>query len=190
MRKIVYILFVTLIFLACESKMNNPNSESESKRKALTVQDISGKVFEFGPDLDPKSCEVVAECDCCSDDVVFVNDTDCYMTVYCLEENTFHKGTYTVSNDKIEMTFSGKMVSQIDLIDTISDTIKNAATPGFTLKTETIGSEKITIDRLECAGKELFSYGTDQKQYGTLSKTPVNEYVATLKKEGIWQLLN
>jgi hypothetical protein len=63
-----------------------------------TVIDFTNTVFKYASKTDLEGCKFRLECDCCSSDLVFLNDSVFYLVDYCVEDASVIKGTYFITD--------------------------------------------------------------------------------------------
>ena len=76
-------------------------------------QTFTGQVYIIAEYFSDDKCESYAECDCCSSDLYFLTaDKFCFVSK-CISGDTFYKGTYTVTSNKLTLTFDNKYVTEL-----------------------------------------------------------------------------
>ncbi len=143
-------------------------------------------MYFFGPVLDSSNCKVVAECDCCSDDILFFNDTEFVKISYCVPDMIAEKGTYVVNSKKLVLNFSGVRVGKS--LDEASANRKGKTK--YTFKTEKIKPSKIILTSFYC--KKVLFYKTkgEDISYGSKAVSPsIGKRINELKTEGLWSRL-
>ena len=87
------------------------------------AQVLSGQVFILSEQYDENQCEIIAPCDCCATDLFFLTDKDFAMINRCLFNDTYYKGTYSIGQGKLTLTFKEKNVRE--LVDEQTNKITN-----------------------------------------------------------------
>ncbi|RZJ69714.1 hypothetical protein [Flavobacterium sp.] len=190
MKKIVALAVLSL-FIGCGKEKSVQNTEgkpSESTQKPLAIADVSGKAFSFGPEFNAETCEIIAECDCCGSDFLFLDDSRFVVIAYCLEGDSFLKGTYRIVGSKIEMTYEGEMIVQETNWEKEADSTKTEA-PFYFEKAEPAPKKGLTLSRQHCNGDRLIlKLEGNENDFGA-EEGKLGQAIAQLKKSGIWQKL-
>ncbi|RZJ65736.1 MAG: hypothetical protein EOO50_12615 [Flavobacterium sp.] len=154
----------------------------------LSISDVSGKTFSFGPELIAETCEISAECDCCGSDFLFLDDSRFVVVAYCLEGDTFLKGKYEVVGSKIKMTYEGEMIVQETNWEKEADSTKTDA-PDYFEKTEPAPKIGLTLSRTHCNGDRLIlKLEGNENDFGA-EDGKLQQAIAQLKTSGIWEKL-
>jgi len=77
-----------------------------------TEIDIAGKVYEYGDQRHfTDSCVFYFECDCCSGDILFNNDSSFYVSDFCMPGTYISSGHFRVDSNRVRLFFTGPCVS-------------------------------------------------------------------------------
>jgi hypothetical protein len=80
------------------------NSEAPKNKIASdTVLDFTNTVFRYASETNLEGCEFRLECDCCSSELVFLDDSVFYLVDYCVEDASVTKGTYFITDGYLIM---------------------------------------------------------------------------------------
>jgi|CXWL01.1.fsa_nt_gi hypothetical protein len=177
------------IFAACNSADKKAEPSDKAETPFQTVNNLSGHVYYFGPALDSTKCEVRAECDCCSDDFLFLNEKDFIRVGYCVAEKSAIKGTYSIGQDNLVLQYDSlTYFTEADNNNEIKTVSKGSSE--YLIKSEKGKSFQDTLTKVNCKEK-LFYKNSDEKSFGTISsKDSINILIDELKKEGFWKKMN
>lgn len=181
-------LLATLL-VSCNNadKKTDPSDKPETPTQA--TNNLSGHVYYFAPAIDSTKCTVIAECDCCSDDFLFLNENDFIRIAYCMAEQTVIKGTYAFEKDNVILKYDSlSYYTEADQNNEIKTVGKDKKE--YLIKTE-IGKPSLdTITQFTCKDK-VFYKNSSEKSFGTISeKDSIQTYIDELKKDGFWNKLN
>lgn len=180
----------TIVFISCnnQDKKTEPADKTETTNEQPT-NNLARHVYYFGPDIDSTKCEVLAECDCCFDDFLFLNDKDFIRIGYCVAEKSVIKGTYSVGQENIILNYDSlHYFTEADNNNEIKTVSKGSSE--YLIKIETGKPFLDTLTKLNCKEK-LFYKNSGEKSFGTISsKDSINTYIDELKKEGFWKKMN
>lgn len=114
--KIWMCIFCSLLLASTGCNHQSKSSETgEEQAIKLAVADLAGNTFMEG-DIIPlnASCSPEYACDCCQGDFTFVDETNFYGSNYCMSEQVFYTGTYTVKDNVLYVHYSGLHVTVED----------------------------------------------------------------------------
>lgn len=178
------------VLISCnnEDKTAEPTAKTET---AITqpTNNLAGHVYDFGPDIDTTKCEVLAECDCCSDDFLFLSDKDFIRIGYCVAEKTVIKGTYSFDQENVIFNYDSLYYfTEADENNEIKTVGKGSSE--YLIKVESGQPFLDTLTKFICK-QTLFYKNAGEKSFGTISsKDSINTYIEVLKKEGFWKKMN
>lgn len=190
--KSVSYLFLVVLLSSCNSKPEDKISSSPNKETSKPKSfNLSGTNYFFGPKFDSKTCEPVAECDCCSWNILFL-DAENFITICpCESEESFLRGTYKIVNNQVILSYDTLQVDREYNMEHDEDTIQSTK-PEYSI---TLAKANVTTEILKplyCnnklyftveAGKEL-SYGAPEKRF------TLKQQIKMLKDEGVWDQIN
>ena len=150
---------------------------------------LSNKVYYFGPTIDSKSCKVIAECDCCTDNIIFFNQKEFVKVSYCMADKTVSNGTFQISGDKLILTYKGIFISRNQDMEW-EEKHGGSAKSKYKWETEKASSFKDTLTKILCNQVTIYKHGGDEILFGRLDKKIKAEiFIAILKREGFWSKL-
>jgi hypothetical protein len=76
-------------------------------------QVFSGQVFVMTEHLSADRCEPQIECDCCSSDIFFLTDKTFVMMDKCIHNDSYYRGTYTLTNENLTLNFDQFVIKEI-----------------------------------------------------------------------------
>ena len=174
---------------ACNSADKKAGPSDKQETAAEAVNNLSGHIYYFGPALDSTKCEVLAECDCCSDDFLFLNDKDFIRVGYCVAEKSVTKGTYSFGQDDVILQYDSLFyLTEADDNNEIKTVSKGSSE--YLIKSKKSKPFVDTLTRFNCEEK-LFYKSAGEKSFGTVSsKGSIDILIDELKKEGFWKKMN
>ena len=178
-------LMVVLSFSCSNINENNKNKSKDTP--IFSKFKLTGKVYFFGPRFDSIKCEIDAGCDCCSDNILFINDSNFVHISYCMDDDTYYKGKYIIHKDKVILKYDTIEISKKTNFD--SDNEVNQTTPFIITNSKSIFKE-ITLKRFDCKKTVCFIIGDKEQSYGALDKyETLSNLTSNLKNDGIWEKL-
>jgi hypothetical protein len=185
--KLLLIIGFSLISISCNNSESNISNSSKNIEPKIN---ITNKIFSFGPALDTVNAKISAECDCCGSDFYFNQDNSFIIASYCLEGDSYSKGTYEIKDKEIILTFTLPLVTLLHELGEETDTTnKSEAKSKFEISKDPIPKVKIGISFFK--SKLLLTIiGNDENEYGmeNIESSP-KEFISNLKKDGIWNKL-
>ncbi len=150
---------------------------------------LINKVYYFGPEIDSITCRINAECDCCTDDIVFLNQKEFVKVSYCMADKSVSRGTYQASGDKLILKYKGIFISRnIDM--EWESKHQSSKKIKYNWETHKVNTFSDTMIKISCKQTVIYKYEGEEILYGRLDeKTRADKFVTTLKKEGFWTKL-
>ncbi|MES2628946.1 MAG: hypothetical protein V4616_08255 [Bacteroidota bacterium] len=176
------LFFITLVLLTSCST-NTPETTP------ITPSDLTGKLFLFAPELDTASCKVYGKCDCCMDDLFFVDDTHFVRDLYCVEADDIRQGTYRLENNTVILNYDAEFVKAEYNWERDRDNTKNAPEHLVSLRRGDRFSD--TLFTSECKGSlVLMDRGSESMFYGQIDPQQKPEtFKLQLQDAKIWEKL-
>lgn len=175
------ILITSLILFSCKTE-NKKNME----RGEI---DFANTVYYFTSNFDSTNCKVFSACDCCSENIVFLNESEFITISYCLGNEGYFKGNYVILDSTLQLNFNKFYVLneynwEYELDTT--GTIKNQ----YNIKKLKCDERPKRLDIFFCK-KEVCLKGRHENQeyYGVIDTLQVEDIIGRMKKGGIWQNL-
>lgn len=131
-----------------------------------------------------EKCEVDCACDCCTDDLYFLADGHVIMETYCCCDNpiVYLIGTYQSNQDNFYCSFDGQCV----LDSTGIEGVLPNAVPVY----DEVPPFDFAFSPLTCGNGLFMMQEKKDKTVAIFAKEPgVAEYVASLKKQKIYEML-
>jgi hypothetical protein len=180
---IFLVSFLVIILISCNISDKKILPSENPKITNQTTNNLSGHVYLFGPGLDSTECKVSHECDCCSDDFLFLNSNDFIRISYCMADQDVQKGTYMFDKENVILKYDS--IYQFTEYDSNNDTIPID-------KYENLVKSKIgevyfdTLKKFIYEGK-VFYENLSEQTVGTISENDsINNYILDLKNNGFW----
>lgn len=175
-----------LVLCACNSKQEEKPVISTETAKESEIT-LAGSNYFFAPQFDAEKCEGIAECDCCSSNVLFLDNTRFITICPCESDESVYKGTYKVLNDKVVLNYDTLEVQSVYDWEADIDTT-GTVKPSYDIVVSSRDAVTETLDIKKCGGKLYFTTAIDAETfYGTIDKRySLNQHIQILKKEGLW----
>lgn len=175
-----------LFFAAC----NNPEAPKKLAPKVVVIEKEKGlehKIFFFAPKLDRYTCEVYGDCECCWDNIVFIDELRFVRIYYCDADRRFRKGTYTERNDSIFLVYNSTQINKELNWDWMADSIKDSGQPsGYSFTNEEVEKMGDTIVPHLCNGILRYRTLGEDSRFGMPdSARPYREYLLELNMDSI-----
>lgn len=176
------------------SKPDSSKSDSltQTIKEAQAVSNPFAKsVYFFAPKLDKVTCEVYGDCECCWDNIIFIDDIRFVRIYYCDADRRFRNGTYVVQNDSVFLVYNSLQVSKALNWDWYSDTVKDKSLPtGFMYLTDTLTELGDTLASIDCIGNKRLKTGAGTVFFGQPDTIrPFREFLLELQQDSIPQRL-
>lgn len=187
LRNITLLTLLVGLF-ACNTKTNN-NKAEDSSTSTTTIKSLSGQVYFFAPELDTTTCEATGACDCCSSNILFLDNTNFITICYCEADEQIFRGTYQIDKDKVLLQYDTLEVDKEYNWEMETDTTGTVKTEYF-IKIQKTEANKTILTTLTCKGQVCFKTGDKEISFGSLDKkTSIDEHIQRLKDQGIWDKL-
>lgn len=188
-------LFITFVFsaglISCdrtETKTSDDVVQAEFVSIVPTIS-LARQLYFYAPELDTVTCEATGACDCCSGQILFLNDSEFVSIDYCESDADYCKGKYHLANNNLVLTTDSICISRRYNWEKETDTSGNVLFDYFVTDT-LIAKTTQTFKRITCKGTICFLMGEQEKYFVTPShEQSLSKAVATLKKQGIWDRL-
>lgn len=190
----VFCLLLFLITAAAITGCNEPAPAPKSKPASLPelANAYVGKVFFFAPKLDKTTCEVYGDCECCWDNLLFIDDVRFIRIYYCDADQDYRSGTYSVRNDSIFLIYNSTELEHEQNWNYDDEDLEDSLMPGgFTFTTESLDQLLDTIATIDCNGEKRLKTGYDEVFFGQPDIIkPLKDYLKELKTDSIFQRLD
>lgn len=189
MSKFFTLCILAIFFAACNSTNDKKVEPSETIPIPKATNNLAGHVYYFGPAIDSTKPDILAECDCCTDDFLFLNEKDFIRIGNCMAENSVIKGTYLIGQNNVILQYDTlSYYTEADENNEIKTVSKKSKE--YLIKTEKLKFFQDTITQFNFKNK-LFYKNASEKSYGTISSNDsINTFVNDLKINGFWKKLN
>lgn len=134
--------------------------------------------------FDVEKCEVDCGCDCCTDDLYFLEDGHVIMETYCCcdNPNVYLIGTYQSNQDNFYCSFKGQCVLDSSGIEGI----RSNTVPVY----DEVLPFNFAFSPLTCGNGLFMMQEKKDKTVAIFAQEPsVAKYVASLKKQKIYEML-
>lgn len=184
--KLLICLIVSLVLFSCNSKREEqPSAPAEIAAKPVFT--LSGSNYFFAPEFDAEICEGIAECDCCSWNILFIDDKNFITICPCESDESVYKGTYQIFKDKVILSYNTLAVDRtyngeadVDTTGTVKPEYDIAVTE------RPVTTEVLKV--MHCENKLYFTIEADKElSYGVIDKRySLKQHIQILKDEGLW----
>lgn len=186
----IFLLLLFLMLYSCKQdngKIIIPSMKKEDPKPV--IGSLSGKAYFFGPNFDKKNCTIIAECDCCSSNILFLNERDFIAICYCESEQEFLKGRYQVIGENVVLNYNSLSIDKEYNYEKEVDST-GADIPDYFITTKKSPARKEILKGFSCKGQLYFQTGDTAIDYGAIEKEKtIQDYITLLKEEGIWEML-
>ena len=178
-------LFLTLLVIVISACLG----VKEEDTLHIKMHNFTNTVYFFTTNFDSTNCAVYSACDCCSDHLVFLDSNEFILINYCLSDQEYFPGKYVVLDGTMQLNFDSTYVSKEYNWDYELDTtgtVKNE----YYIKKLTHKPQPARFDIFYCKDRPCFKVeSTDEEYFGVLDTLQVQEMIAGMKKDNIWQKL-
>ena len=151
--------------------------------------DFANSVYYFTSDFDSTNCKVYSACDCCSENVLFLNEHEFITISYCQGNESYFKGKYVILDNTLQLNYDSSYVLNEYNWDHEFDTTRTIKNE-FNIKKLKCKERPKRLDIFYCREKVCLQGGLDHQEfYGVIDTLQVEDFVTKMKKEGIWQNL-
>lgn len=150
---------------------------------------LANSVYYFTSNFDSTNCKVYSACDCCSENVVFLNERKFITISYCQGNEGYYKGKYVILDSTLQLNYESSYVLNEYNWDYELDTtgtVKNQ----YNIKKLKCNEHPKRLDIFYCKENVCLKGGLeDQEFYGVIDTLQVEDLIDRMKKDGIWQNL-
>jgi hypothetical protein len=175
-------LFCLLMGAGCGSERKQ---EEKVLPEVVTPNVFRNKVYMCAPEVDKDSAFVYGECDCCSDEIIFIGDSDLVFKSFCMSDQCINKGKYRIEKDELVLEFDEDYVEYN--YNPERETDSTAVEYIVTKKTGKPAQARYKISK--CKGGTLIAWIAKAPQYGMECPQTVEDEIRPMKEEGVWQVL-
>jgi hypothetical protein len=175
------------VLFSCNSKPEEATSSSSPEKNITPKIALSGTNYFFGPKFNAQDCEPVAECDCCSWNILFIDATKFVTVCPCESEESVLRGTYKILDDKVVLTYDKLQIDREYNYEAEADTTGTAKSEYNIIVTKShVLTEVLTP--MYCKGKLYFTVEADKElSFGSIdNRYSLKERIQMLKDDGIW----
>ncbi len=180
------VLILTLGLFSCKS--NTADKTLMTAGDSLTKINLAGQLYVTAPDFDTVLCRATGECDCCSGNVLFLNDSEFVAVNYCVGNDTYYKGTYRQKNNTVLLLCNSLRVDKATNWAAETDTI-NKNLPAFIVKTREDNAVTLKWTKFSCKEKVCFKTDIKEIPYSAPNTELKNDFINELKQDSIWTKL-
>lgn len=185
----VGLFFITMLGLySCNINSNDNKNLTQNSDSTQTkpIGKVVGQIYFFAPELDSATVKATGGCDCCSSNLLFLNDSVFVAVDYCIGNDTYYKGTYKVHNNSISFRCDSLRVDREENWETETDTTGKDLPPFF-IKVRKDKNVEFTWTSFYFKNKLCFK--TSFGDYSTPDNDEKKGFIATTKADSIWTKL-
>jgi hypothetical protein len=151
---------------------------------------LSGQLYFYAPELDTVSCTSTGACDCCSGEILFLNDSSFVLVDHCVLDADYSKGKYRFVDNNLILTSDSICISKQFNWEKETDTTGKVLVDYFV--TDTLLATTTQTLKVEfCKGTPYFLMGDKERYFVTPYKNKkISDVVSTLKEQKIWDRLD
>jgi hypothetical protein len=177
------VFLIIILLQACantsQTDLKKDSSAIDRERHLLT-----GKLYFFAPEFDSTHLVATGACDCCSADVVFLDDSSFLSIDYCDEGCSYVKGKYQIDDQGLTMNYDSLTVEKFF---PETDSSGRSATD-YVYNTITHKPDPRSYKRTLFKGRIVFS---NDKEFGTIDTgSSATEMMKSVQAQGVWSKLN
>ncbi len=173
-----YICKIIAVSLLITSSCNNQKLDKQTQEQSKKKQTLSGKVYRIGPGLDSINIQSFGECDCCSGQVAFINDSSFIAIDECLHNNGYFKGYYEVIGDTVRL-----MTDSLYVLAEVTEGLSKEDDNKVSLKISSNNTMEYYWIKHSLNNKEYFKTNMDSLSYATPDTSDVRSFFSLLKSE-------
>jgi hypothetical protein len=180
----LFLIFAFLSLNSCNSHDTHPpKTDSLATNPNRT---LAGQMYFFAPEYDSTHFVATGQCDCCSANAIFLDDSVCLYIDYCDEGCSYIRGIYHLQNGQLDIRFDSLTVDEI-YNGTITGDSTGSTPPEVNYSTSATLNNKLTYKKQVYKGRILF---TAPKEFGAVDTTesPI-EKMKEIQTKGIWDRL-
>jgi len=190
-----HFLFTSLLAFVLLTTINSCVNQSKQKTDLSFLKfkaqgnQLSGKLFLLGPQLDSIAVEAIAGCDCCASDLAFINDSVFTFVVLCLGGDDFYKGKYSITPGAILLNFDDEYVysTQIEKLDSLGQLDFEM---NYSIEKYESSHNFLFLSSLKNRQVISFPYQGGQEIGAENKQKSMSDFISNLKTQGVWQKLN
>jgi hypothetical protein len=107
------ILVLTIVFLNACSNPPQTLVNKDSLASEMNCHALEGKLYFFAPEFDSTNLVATGECDCCSANIAFLDDSIFLNIDYCEDGCTYVKGKYQINDQELTLNYDSVTVEKI-----------------------------------------------------------------------------
>jgi hypothetical protein len=189
-RKLVSIFILFGLFSCDRTESTQADSKSFSDSTGISIMtSLSGQVYLYAPEIDSLTCEATGACDCCSGNLIFLNDSAFISMDYCESSTSYSKGTYQFLNGNLVITTDSISISKEYNPAKEADTT-GKVWPDYIVTDTTLAPYKQTLKRISCKKNICFLMSDEETYYVTPDrKSSLTDLIKNLQDDNIWEKL-
>lgn len=182
LRSGLHLLLFTVFLNACRNSATT-NSKKDSAGIDRGRHLLTGKLYFFAPEFDSTHLMATGSCDCCSANVVFLDDSVFLSIDYCEDGCSYVKGKYQVDDQGLAMNYDSLTVEKFF---PEPDSSGQSATD-FVYNTIIHKPDTRNYKRTSFKGRTIF---LNSSEYGAIDTGgSANDMMKSVCAQGIWDKL-
>lgn len=183
-------LLLTIAVGLCSCNTNSIDNKNVTLNSDSTqtkpIGRVNGQIYFFAPELDSATGKATGGCDCCSSNLLFLNDSVFVAVDYCIGNDTYYKGTYKVGSNSITFRCDSLRVDREENWETDTDEIGKDLPPFF-IKVRKDKNVEFTWTSFYFKDKLCFK--TSFGDYSTPDSEDKQRFITATKADSIWTKL-
>ncbi len=175
-------VFLFSVLISC-----NGHDGAAPKADSLIIdpnKSLAGQMYFFAPGYDSTHFVATSNCDCCSANALFLDDSVCLYIDYCDEGCSYVRGIYHLQNGQLEMNFDSLVLEETYPETKDSSGLKP---PEISYDFSSERSKKLKFKKQEYKGRTVF---TASNEFGTVDTTiSTTEKMKEVQAKGVWDRL-
>lgn len=177
-----------IALFSCQDRTadNSVHTITETKPSKLNV---SGQVYFYAPEFDKNRCEAYGECDCCSGNILFLDERTFLTIDICESDVWYYKGKYKIVDGNVLLFYDGVMVEKNYNWERETDTTGTVTTE-YRITSSKTDPRTQTLTRIACEKNTCFKSNDTETLFASPDKKQkIADLVRQIKEDGILEKL-
>lgn len=180
--------FLPIALFSCHDRTNDESSQTTTGTEPSKLN-VAGQVYFYAPEFDKNACQAFGECDCCSGNILFLDESHFLAIDVCESDNSYYKGKYKIADSNVLLSYDGLMVEKNYNWEKETDTT-GTVTKEYFIKTSKTNPRKLALTRIECEKNICFKMDDTPTLFVTPDKKQkIADLIRQIKEDGIWEKL-
>ncbi|UMY64369.1 MULTISPECIES: hypothetical protein [unclassified Flavobacterium] len=181
-------LLLPIALFSCQDRTADHSVHTIADTKPAKL-DVAGQVYFYAPELDKKTCEAYGECDCCSGNILFLDERTFLTIDICESDVSYYKGTYKIVDGNLLLSYAGVRVEKNYNWERETDTTGTVTTE-YLIETSKTDPRTQTLTRIACEKNTCFKTNDTEAFFASPDKKQkIADLVRQIEEDGIWEKL-